>query len=105
LPVDPPLGVGVDVRVGVGERTAYRGKTIGFEPGATLLLYTDGLVERRDEDIEERLDALSRLAPDPRRPLEQLVDSVLSRFVPHGSEDDVAVLAARLLPMASTEVR
>jgi serine phosphatase RsbU (regulator of sigma subunit) len=106
LPVDPPLGVGVDVRVGVaGERTAYRGKTIGFEPGATLLLYTDGLVERRDEDIEARLDALSRLAPDPQRPLEQLVDSVLSRFVPHGSEDDVAVLAARLLPMASTEVR
>ena len=105
LPVDPPLGVGVDVRVGVGERTAYRGKTIGFEPGATLLLYTDGLVERRDEDIEERLDALSRLAPDPQRPLEQLVDSVLSRLVPHGSEDDVAVLAARLLPMASPEVR
>ena len=99
LPVDPPLGVGmVGIGTGLGERTAYRGKTIGFEPGATLLLYTDGLVERRGEDIEKRLDALTRLDPDPRRPLEQLLDMVLNRFVPHGSEDDVAVLAARLSP-------
>lgn len=122
LPVDPPLGVGTDVdgagsgECGPGERelgervaggpgrgghARYRRETIEFEPGATLLFYTDGLVERRGEDIEECLNALTRLDIDPERPLEQLLDAVLGRFVPDGAEDDVAVLAARLLPSQS----
>jgi len=94
VPVDPPLGVGTNL----GEGTRYRQASIGFEPGETLLLYTDGLVERRGKDIDDCLAALTRLDLDPERPLEQLIDTVLSRFDPEGSEDDVAVLAARLLP-------
>lgn len=94
LPVDPPLGVGTVL----GGRTSYRRVTVDFEPGSTLLLYTDGLVERRGKDIDERINALTRLHLDPQRPLEFVLDTVLSRLLPQGAEDDVAVLAARLLP-------
>jgi len=97
LPVDPPLGIGTVL----GERTSYRCSTIEFEPGTTLLFYTDGLVERRGKDIDECINALTALDIDPQRPLDMLLDTVLSRFLPEGAEDDVAVLAARLLPLPS----
>jgi len=92
VPVDPPLGVGPRL----GGSTGHQQSSIPFEPGATLLFYTDGLVERRGKDIEECLAALTRLDLDPERPLEQLLDTVLSRFDVGAGEDDVAVLAARL---------
>jgi PAS domain S-box-containing protein len=92
MPVDPPLGVGPRL----GGATGHQQSSIAFEPGATLLFYTDGLVERRGKDIEECLAALTRLDLDPERPLEQLLDTVLSRFDVGAGEDDVAVLAARL---------
>ncbi len=95
LPVGPPLGVRSVMTDGATE-ARYRRATIPFEPGATLLFYTDGLVERRGKDIDRCLIELTRLGLDPQKPLEQLLDTVLARFVPHGAEDDVAVLAARL---------
>jgi len=97
LPVDPPLGVGA-YPGGGPER--FHQCSVRFEPGSTLLCYTDGLVERRGKDIEECLAALTKLELDPRRPLEQLLDTVLNRFSAQESEDDVAVLAARLLPQS-----
>ncbi len=92
VPVEPPLGAGPRL----GGHTGHQQSSIAFEPGATLLLYTDGLVERRGKDIEECLAALTHLDLDPERPLEQLLDTVLSRFDVGAAEDDVAVLAARL---------
>ncbi|MGH6657678.1 MAG: SpoIIE family protein phosphatase [Actinocrinis sp.] len=104
LPVGPPIGVGpLATAPGRGHRDGdgpedgnYQRATIPFEPGATLLFYTDGLVERRGKDIDECINALTKLTLNPKKPLDQLVDSVLARFVPHGAEDDVAILAARL---------
>ncbi|MGE3285638.1 MAG: SpoIIE family protein phosphatase [Pseudonocardia sp.] len=68
--------------------------------GAVLLLYTDGLVERRGEVIDDGLRRLRRAAlaamgaaPD------RLIDEVLARVLhPAGPPDDVAVIAARLGP-------
>jgi hypothetical protein len=67
----------------------------------TLVLYTDGLVERRDEPID---DVLGRLAAvlgqtDPAVPLELVADTVLRELLPHGARDDVALLLHR--PAAS----
>jgi PAS domain S-box-containing protein len=87
LPGDPPLGAGVG---------HYRSTTLRMPPGSVLLLYTDGLVERRGEDIERSLEALAALDLDPDTPLEQLLDSTLSRLAVSPAEDDVALLAARL---------
>ncbi|MEQ8147917.1 SpoIIE family protein phosphatase [Streptomyces sp. OP7] len=70
----------------------------GFAPGATLVLYTDGLIERRSEDIDTGLrrlaDALCRhrtLEPEP------LADTVLRELLPPGgATDDTALVVVRL---------
>ncbi|GAA2405478.1 SpoIIE family protein phosphatase [Streptomyces coeruleofuscus] len=69
-----------------------------FTPGATLVLYTDGLVERRGEDIDTGLarlaDALDRNRDqDP----ETLADTVLLELLPPGgATDDTALIVVRL---------
>ncbi|WP_105969574.1 PP2C family protein-serine/threonine phosphatase [Streptomyces geranii] len=69
-----------------------------FTDGATLVLYTDGLVERRHEDIDIGLtrlaDALGRhRAADPGR----LADAVLLELLPPGgATDDTALIVVRL---------
>ncbi|CAM5713066.1 hypothetical protein STAFG_1781 [Streptomyces afghaniensis 772] len=69
-----------------------------FTPGATLVLYTDGLVERRGEDIDTGLarlaDALHRnREQDP----ERLADTVLLELLPPGgATDDTALIIVRL---------
>jgi anti-anti-sigma factor len=69
-------------------------------PGSTVVLYTDGLVERRGEAIDDGLDRLAVAAalrhglwPDALLPavLDQTLDGL-------GPPDDIAVVAARLLP-------
>ncbi|MGW6459713.1 PP2C family protein-serine/threonine phosphatase, partial [Streptomyces sp. NPDC055078] len=87
VPVGPPLGTGVG-----GYETVSR----ALHPGDTLLLFTDGLIERRHEDIDTSLARLSRPVPDPGAPLDDLVDGLLTRLDAAHAEDDVAVLAARI---------
>lgn len=68
--------------------------------GATLLLYTDGLVERRDALLDEGLDRLAAVAEPCRAlPLPALVDRVLNELGHHdGASDDIALVAVRVLP-------
>jgi putative methionine-R-sulfoxide reductase with GAF domain len=93
LEPDPPLGVGPDVR----RSTAV----IRFPPGAVLVLYTDGLVERRGESLGVGLDRLRRFvntdAPDDicRRVMFRLVGGV-------SPDDDIALVAARRVPTPKT---
>jgi serine phosphatase RsbU (regulator of sigma subunit) len=65
-----------------------------FEVGSTLLLYTDGLLERRGKQINESESALAEIAYASRSHPEMLCDNVVRRFL-RGlpSEDDVALLA------------
>ncbi|KRF37427.1 GAF domain-containing SpoIIE family protein phosphatase [Nocardioides sp. Soil805] len=68
-----------------------------LEPGSTLLFYTDGLVERRGEDIDDGLDRLARSASARRHfPAKRLVDAILDDMLVGQLKDDVAVLAVRL---------
>ncbi|MDQ3990846.1 MAG: ATP-binding protein, partial [Actinomycetota bacterium] len=70
------------------------------EPGASVLLYTDGLVERVGERIDRGLERLaSAVAEAPDSP-QELCDHVLRELVPEGAtSDDVALLALRNTPM------
>ncbi len=81
----PPLGF-----MGGSEPTAT-GLTL--EPGHRLLLYTDGLVERRDESLDEGLARLGRVLGTDR----SLVDLVarLTHGLSGRAEDDIAILALR----------
>ncbi|MGG8405796.1 PP2C family protein-serine/threonine phosphatase, partial [Streptomyces sp. 12297] len=89
LPTGAPLGVG-----GV----PFEATEIAFGPGDQLVLYTDGLVETRNDPIDERLDVLLSLLDDPRRPLEETCDRLLHALRHPGDPDDVALLVARSLP-------
>ncbi|MFF2406288.1 SpoIIE family protein phosphatase [Streptomyces sp. NPDC058092] len=88
VPVGPPLGTGVG---------GYRTARLRLGPGTVLFLYTDGLVERRGEDIDVSVGRLRELTLPVSGSLEDLLDEVLERFGP-GAEDDIAVLASRTRP-------
>ncbi|MEU2432506.1 SpoIIE family protein phosphatase [Streptomyces sp. NPDC007861] len=85
LPTGAPLGVG-----GV----AFRAVTVDLDPGDRLVLYTDGLVETRDQDIDVRLDVLLGLLDSPRPGLEETCDRLLESLRPGTGQDDVALLIA-----------
>ena len=61
--------------------------------GTLFLLVTDGLVERRDQGIDEGMEALRR-SVSHRDDLEALCDTLLEKFG-RGKEDDIALLAFR----------
>ncbi|MGY1742214.1 MULTISPECIES: SpoIIE family protein phosphatase [unclassified Blastococcus] len=104
----PPLVVSPDGRVrlldlpgelllGVDPTTPRTDRAEVLEAGSTVLLHTDGLVERRDRDLDTgtaQLVAVLEEAAD--LPLEQLCDRVLQRLFLPDAEDDVALLALRL---------
>ena len=87
-PVGPPIGVTRAVH--------YRSATVALPPGATLLAYTDGLVERRGETLDDGLDRLRAVAARAGAPIEPMLDGILAELLPDGSDDDTAVLAIRL---------
>lgn len=66
-------------------------------PGTTVLLYTDGLIERRDRDIDQGIEQLRHtLAATADRPPHEIVDRVLNELTGGRSQDDVVVLAIRV---------
>lgn len=70
--------------------------TVELPPGSTLLFYTDGLIERRDRDLDAMLAELRQaVAGLGERPLDALCDELLARFAAQPS-DDVCLLAVRL---------
>ncbi len=90
-PPDLMIGVLPDV-----ERTDQR--TL-VDDGATLLLYTDGLVERRGEHLDEGLERLREAGSrHARLPVEKFLDAVLRDLVDADLDDDIAVMAVRFTP-------
>ncbi|MGR7024703.1 SpoIIE family protein phosphatase [Geodermatophilus sp. URMC 62] len=91
---------GAGAVLGAPGRPPYTEGSAAVTPGTTLLLYTDGLVERRGEVLDVGLqrvtDAAARLAgADPARLTRALLAEVLDASA---LPDDVAVIAARLTP-------
>ncbi|SOC47882.1 PAS domain S-box-containing protein [Blastococcus aggregatus] len=86
-----------DLLLGVQPGFLREDRTALLERGATVLLYTDGLVERRDRDIDAGTEELLAVLREcGALPLESLCDEVLRRMFLPDAEDDVAVLAVRL---------
>lgn len=103
IPAGAPIGVG-----GVD----FEAVELDAPAGATLLLYTDGLVESRQSDVwtgierlREKLTATARLTrPEASAPLEPLCDEVLDILGPGDRDDDIALLAARFDGIAPSDV-
>jgi serine phosphatase RsbU (regulator of sigma subunit) len=88
-----------DLLLGVNPDALRRESLVTLDPDAVLLLYTDGLVERRDQDLDQGLDRLQRTLVDlAGLTLDELCDELLTRMVPASTDDDVALLAFRLRP-------
>jgi serine phosphatase RsbU (regulator of sigma subunit) len=86
----PPLGAGV---------SDYERHSVEIPPGATVVLYTDGLIEERGTPIDDGLERLRRALEDVRLPPDAVcahVLRVLGRV--EGAEDDIALLVMNHSP-------
>ncbi|MGW6906295.1 SpoIIE family protein phosphatase [Streptomyces sp. NPDC054940] len=95
VPAGPPLGLG-----GLPFETAE----LELAEDSRLVLYTDGLVEDREHDIDEGLDllraALNRAGPSP----EETCQEVLEARLPARPSDDIALLVARTRALGPAQV-
>ncbi|NIZ89651.1 GAF domain-containing SpoIIE family protein phosphatase [Kineococcus rubinsiae] len=84
-----------DLLLGLSVDTDRHDHSVHLLPGCTVLLYTDGLVERRGEHLEDGLHRLQTLATAlSHLPLQELCDDLIARLA-EDAEDDVALLAVR----------
>ncbi len=86
-----------DLMLGVDPETRRREQVTVLARGATVLLYTDGLVEGPDLPLDDGVARLAELLGElGHLPLEELCDRLVAGLRPQGSEDDVALVAVRL---------
>jgi PAS domain S-box-containing protein len=83
----PPLGV---------DRVGFVEGRVDLVKGATLVLYTDGLVERRDRDLDTGIDAVAAHLDASAGSVTELTSTLVEAMVPDGAGDDIAILVARL---------
>ncbi|MFJ3725981.1 SpoIIE family protein phosphatase [Streptomyces sp. NPDC090045] len=76
----------------------FRTEELRLPEGSLLVLYTDGLIEARDRDLDQGMDQLAQALRRGEQPLEALCDGILRSLLPCAQEDDVAVLLARTRP-------
>ncbi len=93
------------VPLGAARYARYDDLEIDFDPGAALVLYTDGLVERAGEPLEAGLERLAATVSEDYDDLEHLGDALVDVMLPEGAgDDDAALLIARAEPLADALV-
>jgi serine phosphatase RsbU (regulator of sigma subunit) len=89
--------VEADLLLGIDPSSPRVESRVTLDRGSTVLLYTDGLVERRGQSLDVGLtrlrEALVELAE---LPLAELCDALMERLLPPTRDDDVAMVAVRL---------
>ncbi|MEG8275131.1 SpoIIE family protein phosphatase [Streptomyces sp. AHA2] len=91
----PPLGVG---------GLPFEATELQLPEGSLVALYTDGLVDGRDRDVDHATDELCRTLTVPADSLDALCDSVLKAVLPEEPSDDVALLLARTRALGADQV-
>ncbi len=89
LPAEGGLPLGLSAEFG---RLEYPVGTVELDPGQTLVLFTDGLVELPGADLDEGMQLLTSMVRDGPRELQKLADRLCEEVDDRGGEDDVAVL-------------
>ncbi|MEV7569563.1 SpoIIE family protein phosphatase [Streptomyces tanashiensis] len=85
-PPGTPLGTGAH---------DFGTEEVALPGGGLLVLYTDGLIEARDRDLDQGMRQLAEALRPLDRPLDTLCDEVLVRLLAGSAQDDVAMLLAR----------
>ena len=100
----PPIVLGADHSTRVLHEA--RGPLLGFDdsereavaveilPGETIVLYTDGVIERRREPIDAGIERLRRAVAED-GPFRNMAERVFTQLMPEGPDDDATLLAAR----------
>ncbi|MFI0406485.1 PP2C family protein-serine/threonine phosphatase [Actinomadura sp. 3N508] len=88
-----PMEVVRDPMLGAVPDWDYMTITTRLSPGDMLFLYTDGLVERRDADLDERIDRLTGILRDCATQPERMLDDVLARMEHDRAADDTTMFA------------
>ncbi|HSE54732.1 MAG TPA: SpoIIE family protein phosphatase [Nocardioidaceae bacterium] len=84
---DPPLGVGS------GDLVEHQ---VHLPSGALVVLYTDGLVERRGEDLDLGIESLVDAVREVGWQVPEMPEQLVQTMLPDGPDDDVAVLVAQV---------
>ncbi|MEU6556378.1 SpoIIE family protein phosphatase [Streptomyces sp. NPDC046915] len=84
--VGPPLGLG---------GLPYEKTEVLLPEGSSIVLYTDGLVEDRHRDIDERIERLRRAVEPAGRTPDQMCQAAMDTMLPGPPRDDVALVVAR----------
>lgn len=87
VPISPPLGLGAGLPVETAE--------LPLPESSRLVLYTDGLIESRDRDLDAGLAALGAALAEPARTPEETCAAVIDAMMPATPGDDIALLVAR----------
>ncbi|MER7187729.1 SpoIIE family protein phosphatase, partial [Streptomyces hyaluromycini] len=86
VPAGPPLGLG---------GLPFESYETELPEGSVLALYTNGLLEPREHDIDDALDTMFAALARPARSLDTVCDRVLTSMLTHRPDDDIALLVAR----------
>ncbi|MZF87337.1 SpoIIE family protein phosphatase [Streptomyces sp. SID5643] len=95
LPATPPLGVG---------GLPYESTEVVLPEGSLLALYTNGLIETPDRDLDTGVHRLREALARPAGSLDALCDTVLADLLPQRPADDVALLIARTHALDARQV-
>ncbi|MER6538150.1 SpoIIE family protein phosphatase [Streptomyces sp900105755] len=96
LPAGTPLGLGLGV--------PFEAAELELPEGSLLGLYTDGLVETRDHDIDVGMHRLGSALAQPGRALEELCSSAMDTFPGQAPSDDATLLLVRTRTLSPTQV-
>ncbi|MFI1367416.1 ATP-binding SpoIIE family protein phosphatase [Streptomyces griseochromogenes] len=86
VPAGPPLGLG---------GFPFESVEFDVEEGSVMALFTDGLIEASDHDVDAGLERLCFALAHPDRPLEEICDTMVRTLLPDRPRDDVACLVVR----------
>ncbi|MER6784202.1 SpoIIE family protein phosphatase [Streptomyces sp. NPDC000658] len=91
----PPLGIG---------GLPFEATELELPEGSLLVLYTDGLLESREHDVDQRITELQRALNHSTTSLEALCDTVIDAMLPDRRTDDAALLLARTHALAPQHI-
>jgi len=95
IPAGPPLGLG---------GLPFESAVVPVEEGSVIALYTDGLIEASDRDVDVGMERLCFALAHPDRPLEEICDTMVRTLLPARPRDDVAFLVARTHVLSADRV-